>query len=47
MGQLPAARAALADISEAEHNTSDIGLASAAIHLADCAPEQAVDVLAP
>ena len=47
MGQLAAARAALADISEAERNTSDIRLASAVIHLAECEPEQAVEVLAP
>ena len=47
IGQLAAARAALADISEAERNTSDIRLASAVIHLAECDPERAVEVLAP
>ena len=48
MGRLPAARAALADISEEEEReTSDMRLAAAVIHLAEQEPELAVDVLAP
>ncbi len=45
MGQLAAARAALADISEEERDTSDMRIAAAVIHLAEGEPEQAVDVL--
>ena len=47
MGQLAAARAALADISEEERDTADMRLAAAVIHLAECKPERAIDVLAP
>ena len=47
MGQLAAARAALADISEEERDTADMRLAAAVIHLAECEPERAIDVLAP
>jgi LuxR family maltose regulon positive regulatory protein len=48
MGRLAAARAAIADISEEEkRETSDMRLAAAVIHLAECEPELAVDVLAP
>ena len=45
MGQLAAARAALADISKAERDTSDMRIAAGVIHLAEGEPEQAVDLL--
>jgi LuxR family transcriptional regulator, maltose regulon positive regulatory protein len=45
MGQLAAARGALADISEEERDTADMRIAAAVIHLADGQPEQAVDEL--
>ena len=47
MGQLAAARAAIAEISEAERDISEMRAAAATIHLAECDPEQAVAVLAP
>ncbi|MBV8217964.1 MAG: hypothetical protein JO325_05850, partial [Solirubrobacterales bacterium] len=47
MGQLDAARAAIADVSDAERGASEILVATAVIHLAASAPEQALDVLAP
>ena len=47
MGQLAAARAAIAEISEAERAISEMRAAAATIHLAECDPEQAVAVLAP
>jgi LuxR family transcriptional regulator, maltose regulon positive regulatory protein len=47
MGQLAAARAALAGMTEEERNTSEIRVAAAEIHLVEGEPELAVDVLAP
>ena len=47
MGEVAAARAALADISSKQRDTSDIRLAAAVIHLADDQPEHAVEALAP
>ena len=47
MGELAAARAAIAEISDAERGTSEMRIAAAVIHLADREPEQALDVLAP
>ena len=39
MGQLAAARAAIAEISEAERAISEMRAAAATIHLAECDPE--------
>jgi len=47
MGQLDAAQAAIADISEAERGTSEVRVAAADIYLAAADPEQALDILAP
>jgi LuxR family transcriptional regulator, maltose regulon positive regulatory protein len=45
MGRLDAARAVLADITDAERGTSEIRIAAAVIHLADAKPAQALDLL--
>jgi LuxR family transcriptional regulator, maltose regulon positive regulatory protein len=47
MGQLAAARAALADISEEDRHNAHFRIAAAVIHLADQEPEDAIDVLGP
>jgi LuxR family maltose regulon positive regulatory protein len=47
MGQVDAARATLAAISEEDRGSSHLRMAAAVIHLADCNPEQAMDVLDP
>ena len=47
MGQLPTARAAIADIGDGDRGTSEMRVAAAIIHLADAEPERARRVLAP
>ena len=47
MDELAAARAALAGISEEDRESSQVRMAAAVIHLAECEPEQAIDVLGP
>ena len=47
MGQAAAARAALAGIGEAERDQAGMRITAAVIHLTECRPEQAIDVLAP
>jgi LuxR family maltose regulon positive regulatory protein len=47
MGDLGAAQAAIADISDAERGTSEIRIAAAVIYLAASEPERALDVLDP
>jgi LuxR family maltose regulon positive regulatory protein len=46
MGRLPAARAALAEISEEDRDRGDMRLAAAAVHLAEGEADQAIDALA-
>jgi LuxR family transcriptional regulator, maltose regulon positive regulatory protein len=46
-GELEAARAALAEISDEERGTAKMRIAAAVIHLAESEPEQALSVLAP
>jgi LuxR family maltose regulon positive regulatory protein len=46
MGRLPAARAALAEISEEDRDKGDMRLAAAAVHLAEGEADQAIDALA-
>jgi LuxR family maltose regulon positive regulatory protein len=46
MGRLPAARAALAEISEEDRDRGDIRLAAATVHLAEGEADQAIDALA-
>ena len=46
MGQLAAARGAIAEISEAERAISEMRVAAATIQLAECDPDRAVAVLA-
>ena len=47
IGELDAARASLAEISDQERGTATMRIAAAAIHLAESEPEQALSVLAP
>jgi LuxR family maltose regulon positive regulatory protein len=47
MGQVAAARAALAGRSDEDRDTSHMRMAAAVIHLAEGKPEQAIDVLDP
>ena len=47
MGQVAAARATLAGISEKDRGSSHMRMAAAVIHLADGNPQQAIDVLDP
>ena len=47
MGQIAAARAELAEISEEDLESAPMRLAAAVIHLAERNPEQAIDVLDP
>jgi len=47
IGDLTAARAALADSGVDERDTSEMRLAAAVVHLADGEPAQAIDIVAP
>jgi LuxR family transcriptional regulator, maltose regulon positive regulatory protein len=47
MGQLAAAGAAIAELSDAERDTSEMRIAAAVIYLTASDPEQALDVLGP
>jgi LuxR family transcriptional regulator, maltose regulon positive regulatory protein len=47
MGEVVAARAALASVGEEERHSSNMRLAAAVIHLAESEPEQALNVLSP
>jgi LuxR family maltose regulon positive regulatory protein len=47
LGQLDAARAALAEVAAEERDTSAMRMVAAVLHLAERDPEQAIDVLAP
>ena len=47
MGQLAAARGAIAEISDPQRSISEMRVAAATIHFAECDPQQAVAVLAP
>ncbi|MBV9309931.1 MAG: hypothetical protein JOZ73_03825 [Solirubrobacterales bacterium] len=46
-GELEAARAALAEVTDEQRDTGEMRLAAAVIHLADHQPDEAVEVLAP
>lgn len=47
MGELPAARAALDDVSDEERNAGDMRAAAAVVQLSEGEPENAIEVLAP
>ena len=47
IGELPAARAALDDVSDEERNAGDMRAAAAVVHLSEGEPEHAIEVLAP